>query len=142
MMLFGERDTARRLFVDAWRKRCSGEPLEPLEETVASVIAQHPEYHPVLQDEAAALGAEYRPEDGVTNPFLHMGMHIAIHEQLATDRPPGVLALYRALLETVGDPHALEHRMMECLGQILWTAQRSNLPPDEEAYMECLWKIR
>lgn len=142
MMLFGERDTARRLFVEAWRKRCAGEPLEPLEETVANVIAQHPEYHGVLQDEETALGAEYRPEDGITNPFLHMGMHIAIHEQLATDRPPGVVALYQSLLGRIGDPHSLEHQMMECLGQVLWSAQRANVPPDEEAYLECLKKIR
>ena len=29
---------------------------------------------------------------------------------------------------------------MECLGQMIWTSQRSGLPPDAEAYVECVRK--
>jgi hypothetical protein len=31
--------------------------------------------------------------------------------------------------------------MIECLGEILWTAQRNNRLPDEQAYLDCLHKI-
>jgi hypothetical protein len=37
--------------------------------------------------------------------------------------------------------HDAEHRMMECLGQILWEAQRSNSVPDDDKYLEFLNKI-
>jgi hypothetical protein len=70
-----------------------------------------------------------------------MAMHVAIREQLLADRPPGTLAIYHARLRSLNDPHALEHRMIECLGEILWTAQRNNRLPDEQAYLDCLHKI-
>ena len=76
-----------------------------------------------------------------SNPFLHMGMHIAIREQLSTQRPPGIEAAYKQLLERLGDLHAVEHHMMECLGQAMWEAQRQGTPPDESAYLECLRRL-
>ena len=70
-----------------------------------------------------------------------MGMHIAIREQLSTQRPPGINAAYEALLKRLGDPHEAEHRMMECLGEAMWLAQRNNTAPDESAYLECLQRL-
>jgi hypothetical protein len=29
---------------------------------------------------------------------------------------------------------------MECLGEMIWTSQRSGLPPDGAAYIECVRK--
>ena len=95
-------------------------------------------YHPVLMAEERHLERDYLPEVGETNPFLHMGMHIALKEQVSTDRPPGVRACYRALLHTLGDPHEAEHRMMECLGQVLWESQQQGGMPDESKYLECV----
>jgi len=141
MMFVQDRETARRFFQEAWRKRCAGLPLEPLETMVAEIVARHPEYHRLLESGESALGAEFTPEGGQTNPFLHMGMHIAIQEQISTDRPPGIAAAYRRLLPQFRDAHDLDHRLMECLGEALWKAQRNNTAPDEQAYLECVRRL-
>jgi hypothetical protein len=137
-MLFGNDRTAlRRFYLEAWRKLRENQPLEPLERQIAEVVSEHPEYHALLEGEDA-LAQDYTPEMGQSNPFLHMGMHIAIREQLGGDRPVGIVTAYRALLLRLGDPHAVEHHMMECLGQALWEAQRAGRAPDEAAYLKCL----
>lgn len=139
-MIFGhDRSHLRRFYLDAWRKRQAGERLEPLESLVAQVVEQHPEYHGLLTEEI--LEREFTPEEGQSNPFLHMGMHIGLAEQVATDRPAGIRELHHRLTVASGDPHEAEHRMMECLGMVLWEAQRQNRPPDETAYLECLRKL-
>ncbi len=140
-MLFNrDRSEMRRFYLTAWRKYRANQPLEPLEAAIAEVVVQHPEYHPLLNSEAA-VEREWGPEQGESNPFLHMGMHLGLREQLATDRPPGIAGLHRAALLRYGDPHAVEHRMMECLAEALWTAQQRGTAPDERAYLACLEQI-
>ena len=85
-----------------------------------------------------ASSKDWLPEGGETNPFLHMGMHIAIREQLSIDRPPGIKAAYAALLSRTRDAMSAEHLMLECLGEVLWRAQRENRLPDEQAYLACI----
>lgn len=140
-MVIESRDASRRFFVNVWRKYRNNEALEPLEKLVLQVILEHPEYHAELNSGENALAGEYTPEGGVSNPFLHMGMHIAIREQAGSDRPAGISTLYRRLSEKYGDRHELEHAMMECLGESLWSAQRDNRMPDEVAYLECLKRL-
>jgi hypothetical protein len=131
------RDSLRRAYLDAWRKRREGRPLEPLEDQIATVIEQHPEYLDALGDESS-VDRDYTPESGAPNPFLHMGLHLAIREQVATDRPPGIRAIHEALTRRLGAVHEAEHRMLERLGEALWLSQRSGLPPDEARYLESL----
>jgi hypothetical protein len=141
-VLFGQsREEMRRLFIDSWNKHLTKIPMEPIEERVAAVIAEHPEYHPLLEKADAALSRDYLPEFGETNPFLHMAMHIALREQLSSNRPQGIADIYRRLLVKHGHPHEVEHRMAECLGETLWHAQRENKLPDEAAYLECLQRL-
>lgn len=141
-MLFGaDRQQIRRYFAEVWRKRTAGSPLEPLEHIIAGVIENHPEYQSLLSGDDALLGREYPPEFGETNPFLHMGMHIALREQASGDRPAGVLALYERLRRRYGDSHAAEHAMMECLGLTLWEAQRAGVEPDEALYLRRLQRL-
>ena len=134
-MLYGsDRDDLRRAYVDAWSKSRAGRPLEPLERLLAEVIAEHPEYHPTLES-SDALEREFPPEHGRSNPFLHMGLHVAIREQIATDRPPGMRKLHGKLLARFADAHRLEHALMECLAETLWDAQRTGGVPDESRYL-------
>ncbi len=141
-MLFGQnRDELRRFYVQAWRKHNEKLPIEPLEGMIIDIIALHPEYHAMLADEERALSHDYSPEQGQTNPFLHMGMHIAIREQLSTHRPAGINAAYETLLKQLPDIHEVEHQMMECLGEAMWQAQRNRSAPDETAYLACLQKL-
>jgi len=132
------RDQLRRMYRDTWKKYTNRQPLEPLEAQVAAVIAEHPEYVPWLESGDDALGAEFTPETGQQNPFLHMGLHLAIREQVATNRPAGITAIHETLSKRMGDAHAAEHAMLEPLAETLWEAQRNGRPPNELAYLEKL----
>jgi hypothetical protein len=135
------RDQLRRMYLEAWRKFTRRAPLEPLEAQVAAVIAEHPEYVPWLESEGKALAAEFTPEGGQQNPFLHMGLHLAIREQVATNRPAGIASIHEALSKRMGGAHAAEHAMLEPLAQTLWEGQRSGRTPDEQVYLEKLRKL-
>ena len=128
----------RRFFCEARRKTREAAPLTPLEAIACDWIEQHPEYHAELDDLDAALAADYAVEAGRTNPFLHLSMHLSISEQLGIDQPPGIRQAFELLAARRGSAHAAQHEVMECLGEMLWTAQRSGLPPDGAAYIDCV----
>jgi len=140
-MFAPSKDDVRRFFRETWRKHRASELLTPLEAMALDWMLEHPEYHTDLASSDAS-SPEYRVEDGRTNPFLHLSMHLAIAEQLSIDQPPGVRAEYQKLVTRLGDPHAAAHEVMECLGETLWAAQRpgSVLTPEamSERYLECL----
>lgn len=135
------RDQMRRMYLEAWRKFNARAPLEPLEAQLAAVIAEHPEYVAWLEAGEQALSAEFTPEGGRENPFLHMGLHLAIREQVATNRPAGIAQIHQKLSERLGGIHAAEHAMLEPLAETLWDAQRQGRMPDEQSYLERLRKL-
>ena len=137
-MFSPSQDDVRRFFCAARRKQLEGAPLTALEAIAADWIAEHPEYHPDLADADAALAADYPVEGGRTNPFLHLSMHLSITEQIAIDQPRGVRQALELLGARLGSLHAAQHEAMECLGEMMWTSQRSGLPPDGERYIECV----
>lgn len=141
-MLFAgsSRDALRRRYVEAWKRQRAGLPLEPLDAAIADVIALHPEYHALLEGEDA-LTREFTVEQGQLNPWLHLGLHIGLREQLATGRPAGIVAVHAALARRLGDAHEAEHRMLEVLGETLWEAQRAGVAPDERRYLERLRRL-
>lgn len=132
------RDQARRFLAEAWRKRRERLPATPLEIMAAEVVALHGEYHALLEGGEAALAREWTPEQGETNPFLHLSLHLAVEEQLSIDQPPGLRAAFERLLARHGERHAALHAVLDCLGEVMWRAQRDRAPPDGEAYLECL----
>jgi Domain of unknown function (DUF1841) len=134
------RDQMRRMYLEAWRKYSAKAPLEPLEAQLAAVIVEHPEYVTWLEADEKALGAEFTPERGQQNPFLHMGLHLAIREQVATNRPAGIAEVHKKLSARLG-VHDAEHAMLEPLAETLWEAQRQGRMPDEQAYLERLRKL-
>ena len=127
------------MYVDAWRKSSMGVAMTPMETQIADVIGDHPEYQSMMT--GGKIVEDYSPDGGQTNPFLHMGLHLAIREQLATDRPPGIASLFNTLLVRTGDAHEAEHQALECLAETLWEAQRNNALPDEQAYLERLRRL-
>jgi len=136
------RDDVRRYFCAVRRKHVAGAVLTPLEATALKWVAVHPEYHALLDDEARALAEEFTVERGQVNPFLHLSMHLALEEQLSIDQPPGIVAAFRRLAARAGDEHGAAHEAMECLGEIVWNAQRGTQPADtatlNAAYLDCL----
>jgi hypothetical protein len=140
-VIFGQqRDQFRQVFVDVWRKRCAATPMEPLEQSIAVVIDAHPEYHGILA-EPDSLTREFPAEGEDSNPFLHMAMHISIIEQITSDRPAGIRALYDALRGRFHHAHELEHAMMQCLADSLWEARERDQTPDEERYLACVRRL-
>jgi hypothetical protein len=137
MSIHGEsRSDTRQAFFEVWKKMQGALPMTALESIIADVIRLHPEYHGLLDQGSEVLDKDWLPEGGETNPFLHMGMHIAIREQLSIDRPPGIKVAYEALLQKTHDQMQTEHLMLECLGETLWRAQRENRMPDEQLYLD------
>jgi hypothetical protein len=130
------RDQLRRVYVEAWRKRRAGQPMEILETQIADVIALHPEYHAALERADPVVDRDYTPDSGESNPFLHMGLHLAVRDQVGTDRPPGIRSIFDSLAAQRDSPHDAEHELIECLAEALWNAQRSGRPPDEQEYLQ------
>ncbi len=128
----------RRFFCATHAKQRDGAPLTPMEALAAPWIDEHPEYHADLADEAAAVAAVYTVEDGRTNPFLHLSMHLSIDEQCRIDQPTGIRQAVQLLATRRGSLHEAHHEVMECLGEMIWTSQRSGLPPDGLSYLEAV----
>lgn len=126
------REQLRAVWREAWRKCRARLPLQPLEAQIADVIAAHPEYQALL---------EAPNEEHGENAYLHLSLHLALREQIATDRPAGIAQVHRHLSAQMSQPHSAEHRMMEVLAGVLAEGQRSGLPPSEQAYLERLRRL-
>jgi hypothetical protein len=136
-----QREQLRQFYCDSWSKHLKQhEGLSPLEQQIVAVIKEHPEYQALLENKDASMSADYLPEMGDTNPFLHMGMHLGLRDQVSTDRPAGIAELYQRLVAKKGI-HDAEHDMIECLAEMIWQAQQNQTMPDEITYMDCLGKI-
>ena len=125
----------------AWRRHLDHLPLEPLHAQMVDLIDMHPEYHRQMTEMAPADGESHTSTPGSADAFLHLGLHMALREQLATDRPPGTRDVYRRLCKAAGETHAAEHHMIEVLAQTLWEAQRAGRLPDQQLYLEALRKL-
>ena len=137
-MFSPNRDQARQFFIDTWAKFQRRDPLSPLEEKAAAIIALHPEYHRVLQNPESFMTTDWRPEAGDINPFLHLGFHLAIQEQLDIDQPHGIRAIHAQLAAKHDDEHAAKHEILECLGETLWQSQRTGQALDGALYLQLL----
>ena len=138
-MFYGDTvQETRQMFFTSWEKYKQNTPLLPLEHEIVQVILAHPEYHNVFEHHQKFQQQTYFPELGATNPFLHMGLHLAIREQVATDRPSGINTVYKDLVKKYADPLAVEHLMMDQLAECLWLSQKNNTPPDEHHYLTIL----
>jgi len=132
------RDQARLFFIEAWQKQTDGSVLTPAETIAVGWIGQHPEFHALLSDRDRALSADYSPEAGQTNPFLHLSMHLAVSEQLSIDHPPGIRAAFTHLAQKLDDEHQAAHHVFECLAEQIWQQQRNGLPFDNRRYLQCV----
>ena len=137
-MFAPSQNDVRRFFCDAWRKHRGALPLTPIEAQAADWINEHSEYHADLADVDHALAAVFDMEAGRTNPFLHLSLHLSITEQIGIDPPSGIRQAFELLRHRLGSAHEAQHEVMECLGEMIWASQRSGLPPDGQAYLDCV----
>lgn len=99
---------------------------------------EHPEYHAELADVDAALASMLQSEEGKTNAFLHLSMHLSISEQCSIDQPRGIRQAVELLTHRRNSLHDAHHEVMDCLGKMIWESQRAGRPPDGDAYIACV----
>lgn len=136
-MYTAERDECRKVFFESWYKYNNKLLLEPLEAKLIEIILLHPEYHPLLNDPKNIQFNDFVEH----NPFLHMSLHLALHEQITTNRPNGIKQIYSTICSKLNDYHSAEHKMIDCLAQLLWDAQQMGRMPDESEYLQNLQKL-
>jgi len=135
------REEVRHFFCTTWQKHTDGSLLTPLEMLASKWMELHLEFQAILSDPSGALEQEFTPEKGITNPFLHLSMHLSISEQISIDQPPGIRQIANALSKKLDSEHEAQHQIMECLGQVLWQAQRDASALDTNTYLESLRKL-
>jgi hypothetical protein len=134
------RDEARNFLFESWRKRCAGELLSPLEDLTAQLIDKHPEFHTLFGDPERNQDKDYAPDGNVLNPFLHLMMHLTIEEQISIGQPQGIREQFARLTQKYESEHEAQHAIMDCLGEMIWQAQRNKSAPDTAIYLSCLEK--
>ncbi|MBT9567719.1 MAG: DUF1841 family protein [Thiobacillus sp.] len=132
------REQVRQFFFDLWAKYRAGHTLVGAELPALDIVLAHPEYHALLEQPERFREKDYLPEAGETNPFLHLSMHLAVAEQLSVDQPPGIRARYPLLLDQYGGDMQAQHAVIDCLGEMIWQAQRYQTAFDSAAYLRCL----
>ena len=132
------QDDVRRFFCQVYAKQQAQTLIDALEVLAGEWVAEHPEYHAVLADEASALTQQFTGENGQNNPFLHLSMHLSISEQCSIDQPRGIRQAVELLASKRSSVHEAHHEVMECLGTMLWESQRSGRPPDGQAYIDAV----
>lgn len=137
MTTSADRDTMRQVFYDVWQKHKNHLLLEPLEAMIVDIILSHPEYHDAFDHPEKMTDRE----SDASSLFLHISLHLAIREQIEADRPKGIRLIYENLCKKYQDHHVAEHRMLDCLAQILQTAHETGRLPDEQYYLNFLLTI-
>jgi len=128
----------RRFFCSVYAKAQAEQALDAME-TIASLwMNEHPEFHNELADLDAALASMDRLEDGKSNAFLHLSMHLSITEQCSIDQPRGIRQAVELLTHRRDSLHEAHHEVMDCLGQMMWQSQRAGRPPDGPTYIACV----
>lgn len=140
-MFSQNRTQIRQFFFDSWQKYLAKQLLTPLEKQLIAIIQQHPEYHFIFDNREKYQDQEFFAELGDTNPFLHIGLHMSLTEQISTNRPAKINTIYQQLIKKLGDHHKAEHQMMNCLVMMLDQCQQTGQQPDEKNYVEQLEKL-
>ena len=130
-MFSQDRSKQREFLAKSWQKHINAQILEPLELQLALIVQKHPEYQALIND----INLEYFPEQGKTNPFLHINLHLALQDQLALDQPIGINDIYKKLIVIHSDTHEVEHMMMECIAEMIFNSQKNKTTLDQDNYL-------
>ena len=133
-MFTSDRSKQRQYLKQAWEKYTSQEQLEPLELQLSKIVEQHPEYQNLIKN----LDSEYFPEQGNTNPYLHINLHLTLQDQITMDQPKGIRDIHSQLIVKIKDAHEVEHMMMEHIAEMIFNAQKNNAAFDLDGYIQAL----
>ncbi|MDA7448105.1 DUF1841 family protein [Candidatus Pseudothioglobus singularis] len=136
-MFTSDRSKQRQYLKKAWEKYTSQEQLEPLELQLSKIVEQHPEYQNLIKN----LDSEYFPEQGNTNPYLHINLHLTLQDQITMDQPKGIRDIHSQLIVKIKDAHEVEHMMMEHIAEMIFNAQKNNAAFDLDGYIQALKQL-
>ncbi len=128
----------RRFFCSIYAKALAGSALEAIETIASQWMDEHPEYAQDFADVDAALASMGEVQEGRTNPFLHLSMHLSISEQCSIDQPRGIRQAIELLTHKRDSLHQAHHEAMDCLGKMLWESQQAGRPPEGDTYIACV----
>ena len=128
----------RRFFCSVYAKALAGSTLEAIEIIASQWMSEHPEYAQDFAHVDAALASMGEVQEGRTNPFLHLSMHLSISEQCSIDQPRGIRQAVELLTHKRNSLHQAHHEAMDCLGKMLWESQQAGRPPEGDAYIACV----
>lgn len=131
----------RRFFCSVYAKSRAQEPMQAIETIAAMWIDEHPQYHAELADQEACLARMSQGLSEAENPFLHLSMHLSITEQCSIDQPRGIRQAVELLARRKDSLHEAHHDTMECLGQMIWDAQKNGQAPDGQQYVERVQRL-
>ena len=97
--MYQSRDEVRQVYLAVWKKLQQDQLLEPMEALIADVIEIHPEYHALLDDSETATQGDFSPEQGQTNPFLHMSMHLAAGDDMDFLSTSSIYSLFESPMD-------------------------------------------
>lgn len=129
-MYTNDRNAYRNTFYTAWQKHLKKLPMDGVEAQLAAIIEAHPEYHHLLENKNQ--DDEFSAEE---NPFIHLSLHLALREQVITNRPQGVVDIYQSLQEKYPSIHEREHAMMRVLAEAMWQGQQEGKMPTDSEYL-------
>lgn len=132
------RDEVRDFFFSTWSKFKQQQALTDLEKIAIGVIQMHPEYHLILDAPEKYKQQEYFPEQGETNPFLHMSLHLSVLEQISINQPIGIAGIYTQLKTSHQEEHLAQHDVIDCLAETIWQAQQNNSVINAPYYLQLL----
>ena len=128
----------RRFFCSVYAKAVTGTALEAIETIASQWMNEHPEYAQDFANVDAALASMGEVQEGRSNPFLHLSMHLSISEQCSIDQPRGIRQAIELLTHKRDSLHQAHHEAMDCLGKMLWESQQAGRPPQGDAYIACV----
>jgi len=140
MFYTNNRNQLRQFYYDTWQKHKTHQALNDLEKQILAIMLEHPEYQNTFENNATTSTQDFSETLGQANPFMHMGLHLAVRDQIALDQPPGIQQLFQQQLNKGQKPHDLEHQIMDILAEQLWQDTQAQKPLDMANYLENLKK--
>ena len=131
------QEEVRRYFSSVWQNRHS-KSLDAQQQKILGIILEHPEYQPILENIEHYLEYQWLPEEGQSNPFLHMSLHLSLQEQNSINQPEGIAILYQEITKKYQSTHKAEHVMMDALMEMIWQAQQNHKGFDVNLYITLL----
>lgn len=131
------RQNMHRIWQVAQSRNLDG--LTDDEKEIAWIMLEHEEFNDDFRNAEELADYEYNPDSEV-NPFMHIGIHIAVENQLKQKEPLEVCEFYNAAKERGVSHHEIIHRLGFILMPLVFHTLKHLKPFDNERYKNLLRK--